>query len=321
MSDDRDSLSGKPALLAGEDIEQYSKRRQALENYVKPANIIEEMLVDDVVNKHWEEERLRGFSASVIKAGSRNALRNHLKETGLGEIEASEMVKRYFAGSPKSRQVVLTYLARHGITTEDINAMAMQYKLDPLQIMDQMCTNREGARRIVLKEIKRLLKARERADAPPSIGPNQIPGRSAMASDRQIAAKRANAKRSTGPKTAMGRFKSSRNATRHGLSGSNPFGPTMVGEFDTIVSAITAAEAGSEQVKTATEFALAQIELLRIRSVRTAMMAAINIERMEPKELKRLQALDRYERYALTRRLRAGHKLWCDQKRKVEVGG
>jgi len=39
-----------------------------------------------------------------------------------------------------------------------------------------------------------------------------------MASEKQIAANRANAKKSTGPRTPAGRAKSSRNAYRHGLS-------------------------------------------------------------------------------------------------------
>jgi hypothetical protein len=39
-----------------------------------------------------------------------------------------------------------------------------------------------------------------------------------MATDKQIAANRANCKRSTGPKTPAGHSKSSRNALRHGLS-------------------------------------------------------------------------------------------------------
>ena len=39
-----------------------------------------------------------------------------------------------------------------------------------------------------------------------------------MASEKQIAANRANALKSTGPKTAAGRSKSGRNAFRHGLS-------------------------------------------------------------------------------------------------------
>lgn len=72
----------------------------------------------------------------------------------------------------------------------------------------------------------------------------------------------------------------------------------MVDKFDTMMSAITAEETGFEHGETASEFALAQIELLRIRSVRAAMMAEINIERADPSELKRLRALDRYERYA-----------------------
>lgn len=39
-----------------------------------------------------------------------------------------------------------------------------------------------------------------------------------MASERQLAANRANAKRSTGPKTNTGRHASIRNAVRHGLA-------------------------------------------------------------------------------------------------------
>jgi hypothetical protein len=39
-----------------------------------------------------------------------------------------------------------------------------------------------------------------------------------MASQKQLRANRENAKKSTGPKTATGRAKSSRNAFRHGLS-------------------------------------------------------------------------------------------------------
>ena len=39
-----------------------------------------------------------------------------------------------------------------------------------------------------------------------------------MATEKQIAANRANARRSTGPKTVAGKMASSRNAFRHGLS-------------------------------------------------------------------------------------------------------
>jgi hypothetical protein len=39
-----------------------------------------------------------------------------------------------------------------------------------------------------------------------------------MTTERQIVANRANTQKSTGPKTAAGRLKSSRNACRHSLS-------------------------------------------------------------------------------------------------------
>jgi hypothetical protein len=39
-----------------------------------------------------------------------------------------------------------------------------------------------------------------------------------MATEKQIAANRANAKKSSGPRTTIGKQKSSRNATRHGLT-------------------------------------------------------------------------------------------------------
>jgi hypothetical protein len=46
-----------------------------------------------------------------------------------------------------------------------------------------------------------------------------------VATERQIAANRANAKRSTGPKTLAGKMASSRNAFRHGFSDPLRFDP------------------------------------------------------------------------------------------------
>jgi len=55
-----------------------------------------------------------------------------------------------------------------------------------------------------------------------------------MATEKQIAANRANAKRSTGPKTAAGKLKSSRNAYRHGLSGPLLSDPATSAKVDRI---------------------------------------------------------------------------------------
>ena len=126
-----------------------------------------------------------------------------------------------------------------------------------------------------------------------------------MATERQIAANRANAKRSTGPKTARGKMVSSRNAYRHGLS--RPLSPSVdtSAKLEAIAQAVTGE--GEEQLISAAEFARAQLELLRIRATRAEMMTAI--ERDSTRQLRPLVALDRYERYAHTRRRRASAKL------------
>ena len=121
-----------------------------------------------------------------------------------------------------------------------------------------------------------------------------------MASEKQIAANRANAKRSTGPKTAAGRARSSRNAYRHGLSRPLPIDATSA-EAQAIAQALIADGADDQQQLAAAELAAAQLELLRIRAERGRMLASIDPASSDEAELKRLVALDRYERLAHTR--------------------
>jgi hypothetical protein len=100
-----------------------------------------------------------------------------------------------------------------------------------------------------------------------------------MVSERQIAANRANAKRSTGPKTLVGKMKSGRNALRHGLS--LPLDMEASARGEAIVRTLTHDQASDEQLTAATEVAQAQLEL------------------------QRLAAVDRYERLASRKRRRA----------------
>lgn len=129
-----------------------------------------------------------------------------------------------------------------------------------------------------------------------------------MATEKQIAANRANAKKSTGPKTAAGRLKSSRNAYRHGLSCPLRFDPVKSAKADAIAWALIGEEAGEEELTSVAEFARAQLELLRIRSTRIELMAKIECDLTNTQKLNRLVALDRYERYAHTKRRRASEK-------------
>jgi hypothetical protein len=129
-----------------------------------------------------------------------------------------------------------------------------------------------------------------------------------MATEKQIAANRANALRSTGPKTIVGKLKSSRNAFKHGLSAQLIVDPLAVAKIDVITRKLVGASVSQNRVTLALDFASAQIDLLRIRSARAKSLADSNIQEFSEKELKRLAALDRYERYALNRRRRAARQ-------------
>jgi hypothetical protein len=130
-----------------------------------------------------------------------------------------------------------------------------------------------------------------------------------MATEKQIAANRANAQKSTGPKTAAGRLKSSRNAFRHGLSLPLPLDVKTSAKADAISRTLTRDQASEEQRVAATEVAHAQLELLRIRAVRAELIAMVDLGSGNLEQLQRLAALGRYERFAHTKRRRASRKL------------
>jgi len=131
-----------------------------------------------------------------------------------------------------------------------------------------------------------------------------------MASEKQIAANRVNAMRSTGPKTLAGKLKSSRNAFRHGLSGPLRSDPVTLAKVDAIAHALAGEKANEDRLTSAADFARAQLGLLRIRSTRTELMEKIELNYNNTQELRHhVVALDRYERYSLTIRRRASRNL------------
>jgi hypothetical protein len=129
-----------------------------------------------------------------------------------------------------------------------------------------------------------------------------------MATQKQIDANRANARRSTGPRTATGKQRSSQNAFRHGLSLPQSSDPLVNDVVDAIWGA-SATSLDQDAMTAASELVYAQLELLRIRSIRSEMMAVIEAGAVCVGSLPRLAALDRYERLANTKRLRASRKL------------
>jgi hypothetical protein len=89
-----------------------------------------------------------------------------------------------------------------------------------------------------------------------------------VTSERKIRANRANARASTGPKTAHGRSHAARNALRHALSLAVYSDPVLSEEVETLVREIVGTDANAEIQELARRIAEAQIDLRRVRHAR-----------------------------------------------------
>jgi hypothetical protein len=131
-----------------------------------------------------------------------------------------------------------------------------------------------------------------------------------MATEKQIAANRANAKRSTGPKTPSGKRRSSGNAFKHGLSVPLPDDLTTMAAVAAMVYAVhgSAENAGEEA---AIAFARSQTKLQRVQAFRRKLLSRLMFANADAdeRELRMLRTLDRYERIAQTERRRASRSM------------
>jgi len=89
-----------------------------------------------------------------------------------------------------------------------------------------------------------------------------------VTSERKIRANRANARASTGPKTAQGRSHAARNALRHTLSLPVYSDPVLSAEVEALTREIVGTDANPEIQELARRIAQAQIDLRRVPHVR-----------------------------------------------------
>jgi hypothetical protein len=152
-----------------------------------------------------------------------------------------------------------------------------------------------------------------------------------MASERQIAANRRNARKSTGPRSGAARKRASRNAYRHGLTLSITSTAAYAKHLDKLVRQIAGDTKDAILLERARAIAQAELDLARVRRAKVALIerasafgeldpprltvidASATMPSQEPdrsaeairRVLPELRKLDRYERRAAAQRERA----------------
>jgi hypothetical protein len=152
-----------------------------------------------------------------------------------------------------------------------------------------------------------------------------------VASERQIAANRANARKSSGPRSSAGKSRASRNAYRHGLSLSVGTNAPLAPQLETLARKIAGNAVDAITHERAREIAQAEFDLARVRRAKVALIesarACATADRppMPPQDPDRsaeavrrvlpdLRKLDRYERRAAVQRDRAVFNLYGREK-------
>src|SRR5262245_61374481 len=93
-----------------------------------------------------------------------------------------------------------------------------------------------------------------------------------MASERQIAANRRNARKSTGPRSGAGRKRASRNAYRHGLTLSITSTAAFAKQLDKLARKIAGNTDDAITLERAREIVQAELDLARVRRAKVALI-------------------------------------------------
>ena len=98
-----------------------------------------------------------------------------------------------------------------------------------------------------------------------------------MASERQIAANRRNARKSTGPRSGAGRNRASRNAYRHGLTLNIASTTEYAKQLETLVREIVGDTKDAFKLERARTIAEAELELARVRRAKVALIERASV--------------------------------------------
>jgi hypothetical protein len=273
----KESPHHQPTLFSFESHRDCRQLEKVVRDHIQPRDILQEMWTSEIVEAEWEIARLRRFKGQFVTLAKSTALRNLLQLAcaDADDDEIDDFAQRWFTNKTIKKQV------NRILRSIDLDESAVEveaYRLSMHHLKDIDCRLMELAKR--RDELFRQIEDfRAGLSAPAGSGPRQRfdqeiglehGGDALMATERQIAANRQNAGRSTGPKSSAGKRRSSGNSLRHGLSCS--MGAKGSAQVEALVHRIVGDHADEERLELARDAVRAHFDLLRIREVKRDLM-------------------------------------------------
>jgi hypothetical protein len=145
---------GPAPLAEGEDGHAYDELLLRISAGVRPADILEEIWVRDVVDLTWEALRLRRLKAAILTMSARKVLTDNMARFD-GYAEAEELACSWAAREPDAVATVSERLAAQGLALESLTAQGLTRALEPIERIARMIAQAEARRAAALREVER----------------------------------------------------------------------------------------------------------------------------------------------------------------------
>jgi hypothetical protein len=153
IASETNAILGPVTLLAGENRAAYEALLARVTAALKPADILEEIWVRDVVDLVWDALRMRRMKANLLTASAKEGMGRVLCALDVPTPWTSS--KRWLARDPEAVAMVESLLAAAGLSLDSVLAQTLSAKMDDVDRIERMTMAAEGRRNAALHEIDR----------------------------------------------------------------------------------------------------------------------------------------------------------------------
>jgi hypothetical protein len=147
------AFAGPVGLIAGENAGSYDELLARVTAALKPADIMEEIWVRDMVDLVWETLRLRRLKASLLAVCAGEGVYQVLD--ALNSDLHFETSSAWLARNPAAVEHVEAALESAGMSMDAVMARTLSARMGDIVHIDRMTMAAEARRSAVLREIER----------------------------------------------------------------------------------------------------------------------------------------------------------------------
>jgi hypothetical protein len=151
-----DEFFGRPALLKGEDRDNYRELQKEISKSMHPKNFLDALEVQEVIDNIWEGRRFQKMGTTLVDAERRKAF-EHLTNSRFGYVSEKdgEWLESIAGKRYPDEMTEKDVLRKVGLSVELVQAHALLLATEYLAVVDQLVSNRVSARKTSLKDYER----------------------------------------------------------------------------------------------------------------------------------------------------------------------